>query len=302
MNILIRVSIWKQSNNFNESSAGGAQVPPASTSRYCMGQLATELFKKKHQRERLEKLGYFMASFTLVIFVWEASRAMQLVNPKIFPSLTTVFTSSLALIQDGSLKAHVLASFGRVMAGFSMGIVMAVILGFLIGWFRTVRLLLDPVINFFRALPPIALIPLMIIFFGIGETSKMIVLTYAAFFPALVVIYQSLVNLDPIYVRASRTLGANNFEIFRKILLPQLIPSIITACRVSLGVCWATLVAAEMIAAQKGIGAMMVEAQNFFQMPTLLLGIILIGSISLIMDGIVQAIERRVTSWQEKLN
>jgi NitT/TauT family transport system permease protein len=188
------------------------------------------------------------------------------------------------------------------MAGFSMGIIMAVILGFLIGWFRTVRLLLDPVINFFRALPPIALIPLMIIFFGIGETSKMIVLTYAAFFPALVVIYQSLVNLDPIYVRASRTLGANNFEIFRKILLPQLIPSIITACRVSLGVCWATLVAAEMIAAQKGIGAMMVEAQNFFQMPTLLLGIILIGSISLIMDGIVQAIERRVTSWQEKLN
>jgi NitT/TauT family transport system permease protein len=91
-------------------------------------------------------------------------------------------------------------------------------------------------------------------------------------------------------------------EIFRKIILPQLVPHIITACRVSLGVCWATLVAAEMIAAQRGIGAMMVEAQNFFQMAPLVLGILMIGAIALIMDGIVRTIERRVTAWQEKLS
>ena len=89
---------------------------------------------------------------------------------------------------------------------------------------------------------------------------------------------------------------------FRKIVLPQLVPHIITACRVSLGVCWATLVAAELIAARTGIGAMMVDAQNFFQMAPLVLGIILIGAISLTMDGIVRAIERRVTAWQEKMS
>jgi NitT/TauT family transport system permease protein len=165
-----------------------------------------------------------------------------------------------------------------------------------------VRLLLDPLVNFFRALPPIALIPLMIIFFGIGEASKIIVLTYASFFPALVVIYQALVGLNPIYVRAARTLGATNAEIFRKVVLPQLLPSIITACRVSLGVCWATLVAAELIAAQKGIGAMMVDAQNFFRMAPLVLGILLIGAISLAMDGAVRAIERRATAWEEKMS
>ncbi|MGQ9655762.1 MAG: ABC transporter permease, partial [Thermodesulfobacteriota bacterium] len=159
----------------------------------------------------------------------------------------------------------------------------------------------EPYPFFFRALPPIALIPLMIIFFGIGETSKVVVLTYASFFPALVVIYQALVGLDPIYIRAARALGANNLEIFSKVILPQLVPHIITACRVSLGVCWATLVAAELIAAQKGIGAMMVDAQNFFQMAPLVLGIILIGAISLAMDGFVRWIERRVTGWQEKL-
>ncbi len=256
---------------------------------------------RKRRRERIEKAGYLIASFSVVIAVWESARAVGMVNPKLFPSVTAVLSAFVTMLMNRTLQAHIAASLGRVVVGFGMGIVAAVVLGFLIGWFRTLRMLMDPVINFFRALPPIALIPLMIIFFGIGEASKIIVLTYASFFPALVVIYQSLVGLDPIYVRVGRTLGSTNLELFRRIILPQLIPHIITACRVSLGVCWATLVAAELIAAQKGIGAMMVEAQNFFQMPPLVLGIMLIGAISLMMDGVVRLIERRVTSWQEKL-
>lgn len=259
-------------------------------------------FKKKRQRERLEKTAYFLASFTLLLLLWEIFRSVGLINPKLFPSIGDVARSFLGQLGDGSLQKHMYASFLRVVVSFTIGITMAVILGFLIGWFRVVRLLLDPIINFFRALPPIALIPLMIIFFGIGETSKIIVLSYAAFFPALVVIYQALISLDPIYIRASRTLGATNLEIFRGVILPQLVPHIITACRVSLGVCWATLVAAELIAAQRGIGAMMVDAQNFFQMPPLVLGIILIGAISLFMDSIVRWIERRATTWQEKIS
>jgi NitT/TauT family transport system permease protein len=253
-------------------------------------------------RGKLERVGYFIASFAILLALWEGARALRLVNPQIFPSVGAVLKSAVGLIRDGSLQYHMYASFLRVLCGFSLGIVMAIIFGFLIGWFRVVRMLMDPAINFFRALPPIALIPLMIILFGIGEASKIIVLTYASFFPALVVIYQALVGLDPLFVRAAKTLGATNFEIFRKIVLPQLIPAIITAARVSLGVCWATLVAAELIAAQRGIGAMMVDAQNFFQMPPLVLGILLIGIISLMMDGIVRAIERRVTAWQEKLS
>jgi NitT/TauT family transport system permease protein len=260
-----------------------------------------ERIRKTHRKERREKTCYFFASFGIVAVVWELSRALHIIDPTLFPSLLAVLRSFVILLKDGSLQKHMYASFLRVLSGFTIGIVMAVILGFLIGWFRTVRLLIDPMTNFFRALPPIALIPLMIIFFGIGETPKIVVLCYASFFPALVVIYQALVGLDPIYIRAGKTLGATNSEIFRKIILPQLIPHIITACRVSLGVCWATLVAAELIAAQRGIGAMMVDAQNFCQMPPLVLGILLIGAISLAMDTAVRAIERRATAWQEKL-
>ena len=259
-------------------------------------------FDQKMRKERMAKVGYFFASFAIVLFVWEMCRALGLINPKLFPSVLAVAKSFVTMSLDGSLQTHVYASFTRVLVGFSVGIALAIVFGFLIGWFQVVRLLMDPVINFFRSLPPIALIPLMIILFGIGETPKVIVLIYASFFPALVVIYQSLVSLDPIYIRAGKTLGATDMEIFKRIILPQLVPHIITACRVSLGVCWATLVAAELIAAQKGIGAMMVEAQNFFQMAPLVLGIVMIGAISLIMDGIVRAIERRVTAWQEKLS
>jgi NitT/TauT family transport system permease protein len=258
-------------------------------------------FRKLRRIEKFEKVGYFFASFTIMIIVWELSRALNIVNPKLFPSLQAVLKAFVRLLSDGSLQVHIYASFLRVLTGFSIGIISAVVLGFIVGWFRVVRMLIDPMINFFRALPPIALIPLMIIFFGIGETSKIVVLSYASFFPALVVIYQALVGLDPIYIRAAQTLGATNMEIFRKVILPQLIPNIITACRVSLGVCWATLVAAELIAAQQGIGAMMVDAQNFFQMAPLVLGILLIGAISLAMDGTVRAIERKVTAWQEKM-
>lgn len=259
-----------------------------------------EKFRKQRQRQRLEKGAYFIASFSLLLVIWELTRALDLINPKLFPSITAVVRSCMVQLADGSLQKHMYASFLRVLISFSIGIIMAVIFGFLIGWFRVVRLLLDPMINFFRALPPIALIPLMIIFFGIGETSKIIVLSYASFFPALVVIYQALVGLEPIYIRAGKALGATNLEIFGKIILPLLVPHIITACRVSLGVCWATLVAAELIAAQRGIGAMMVDAQNFFQMPPLVLGILLIGVISLAMDAVVRIIEQRATAWREK--
>lgn len=258
--------------------------------------------RDKRRKEKLEKIAYFVASFAILAVIWEAARATRLVNPTMFPSIAAVLKSFVQMLRDGSLAVHMYASFVRVLCGFSLGIVMAILLGFLIGWFRSIRLLMDPMINFFRALPPIALIPMMIIFFGIGETSKIIVLTYAAFFPALVVVYQALTSLDPIYIRAAKTLGATNLEIFRKVILPQLLPAIITAARVSLGVCWATLVAAELIAAQQGIGAMMVDAQNFFQMPPLFLGILLIGAISLSMDGFVRIIERRLTAWQDKLS
>ena len=128
--------------------------------------------------------------------------------------------------------------------------------GFCLGWYRGLRSFVDPVINFFRALPPIALIPLVIVYFGIGEAAKTMILFYASFFAGVIVMYEGIAQISPIYVRVARTLGANDFEIFAKVIVPLTVPHILTAIRVALGVAWATLVASELIAAQEGLGAL----------------------------------------------
>src|SRR5699024_6664455 len=176
----------------------------------------------------------------------------------------------------------------------------AVPIGFALGWYASMRQFLDPLINFFRALPPIALIPLVIIYFGIGETGKIVILFYAAFFASVIVMYEGISQINPLYVRVAKTLGATDLEIFTRVIIPMSLPHVLTALRVALGVAWATLVAAELIAAQRGLGAVIQDASNFFQLDTIYMGIICIGFIALLMDMALRALSRRVLDWQEK--
>ena len=147
----------------------------------------------------------------------------------------------------------------------------------MLGWYQHVRTFIDPLMNFFRALPPIALIPLVIVYFGIGEVAKIVILFYASFFAGVIVMYEGIAQISPIYVRVSRTLGATDAEIFRKVIIPLTVPHILTALRVALGVAWATLVASELIAAQQGLGALIQNASSFFQLDIIYVGIICIG-------------------------
>jgi NitT/TauT family transport system permease protein len=189
----------------------------------------------------------------------------------------------------------------RVFLGVTLGIVLAIPVGFALGWYKAVRTFIDPVINFFRALPPIALIPLVIVYFGIGETAKVAILFYAAFFSGVIVMYEGIAQVSPIYVRVARTLGAKDGEIFRKVIVPLAVPHMLTALRVALGVAWATLVASELIAAQQGLGALIQNASNFFQLDIIYLGIICIGFIALAMDLALRLLTRRLVAWQDRI-
>ena len=156
-------------------------------------------------------------------------------------------------------------------------------------------------INFFRALPPIALIPLVIVYFGIGELAKTVILFYAAFFAGVIVMYEGIAQISPIFIKVARTLGASDFEIFRKVIIPLAVPHILTAVRVALGVAWATLVASELIAAQQGLGAMIQNASAFFQLDIIYVGIICIGLIAMLMDLALRAATRRLVAWQDRI-
>lgn len=237
--------------------------------------------------------------FALVIVVWQVLHMAEVVSPALLPSPRQVFDAGVRLASRGVLLDHMIASTTRVLLGVIIGVTLAIPVGFALGWFPAVRGFLDPLINFFRALPPIALVPLVVVYVGIGEEGRLFVLIYASFFPATVVIYEGITAIESIFVRAAQVLGANGFELFRKVVLPFTVPHILTAFRVALGVAWATLVAAELVAARTGLGAMIQDASNFFQIPVIFLGIIVIGAIALLMDAVVRVVVARLVAWRE---
>lgn len=245
-------------------------------------------------------IGWALLPFILLIAAWSVLRATGLINPALLPSPWEVLETFWARLTQGELLVNILMSVQRVLAGLFLGMVAAVPVGFLIGWYAPVRRFVDPLINFFRALPPIALIPLVIVYLGIGELAKIAILFYASFFAAVIVMYEGMTQISPVYIRVARTLGATDMEIFLKVMVPMAVPHMLTALRVALGVAWATLVASELVAAQQGLGAMIQNASAFFDLRTIYLGIICIGALALLMDVALRVLSRRLVRWQDK--
>ena len=241
-----------------------------------------------------------IAPWLMLLLLWNGVRASGLVNPALVPAPHEVAIKFTELMRD-RLLLDIWISTQRVFIGVALGTLLAVPVGFCLGWYKGLRSFIDPVINFFRALPPIALIPLVIVYFGIGEVAKTVILFYASFFAAVIVMYEGISQISPIFIRVARTLGANDLEIFGKVIVPLAVPHILTAIRVALGVAWATLVASELIAAQQGLGALIQNASSFFQLDIIYVGIICIGFIAMTMDLVLRAVSRRLVAWQDRI-
>ncbi|HET7411916.1 MAG TPA: ABC transporter permease [Pararhizobium sp.] len=242
-----------------------------------------------------------LVPWLLIIGLWYLVHASGLVKAALVPTPWQVATRWWELVTENGFLIDMYMSTQRVVFGVALGIIAAVPVGFLLGWYQPVRRFIDPLINFFRALPPIALIPLVIVYFGIGEVAKIVILFYASFFAGVIVMYEGIAQISPLYLRVARTLGATDLEIFWRVVVPLAVPHMLTALRVALGVAWATLVAAELIAAQKGLGSVIQDASSFFQLDVIYAGILTIGAIALAMDYLVRRLTRRVLSWQERM-
>ncbi|HEY9237303.1 MAG TPA: ABC transporter permease [Burkholderiaceae bacterium] len=246
------------------------------------------------------RLCLLLAPWLLIVLLWYGVRASGLVPPALVPAPHEVAARFVELLRD-RLAIDIFMSTKRVVIGVALGVALAVPVGFCLGWYKGLRAFIDPVINFFRALPPIALIPLVIVYFGIGEVAKTVILFYASFFAGVIVMYEGIAQISPIFIRVARTLGASDAEIFAKVIIPLTVPHILTAIRVALGVAWATLVASELIAAQQGLGALIQNASSFFQLDIIYVGIICIGFIALTMDLLLRVASRRLVAWQDRL-
>ncbi|MDT0394879.1 MULTISPECIES: ABC transporter permease [Streptomyces] len=216
------------------------------------------------------------------------------------PTPPEVVSRAWTLLGDGTLADDVLASLTRVLIGFALGTAAAVPVGFLMGWYGTARGLMEPWIQFFRTVPPLAIIPLAVVVMGIDETPKIFVIFLAAFLACVISTFQGVVNVDRTLIDAARVLGAKDATIFARVVVPASTPFILVGMRVGLGSAWATLVAAELIAAQEGLGYRMQNAQLYYDLPTIFVGLISIGILGLLMDRILLLAERKLTGWQER--
>lgn len=216
------------------------------------------------------------------------------------PGPGAVLSAAITLARNGQLLSDALASLARVLTGFVLGVLVAIPVGFLMGWYRVARGLIEPYVQFFRTIPPLAVIPLAIVTMGIGETPKIFVIFLAAFLSSVVATFQGVVSVDRTLINAARVLGANDATIFRRVVIPASTPFIMVGVRIGLGSSWATVVAAELIAAQSGLGFRMQQAQLYYDLPTIFVSLIAIGVLGLLMDRIIIAADRVLTAWQEK--
>lgn len=274
----------------------GPGAPPEAEAADSTAGAAKSAPESSRSRRRGLPLALNAVSVALGIVIWWALAAAGFK----LPTPPEVVDRASTLISDGTLADDALASLTRVLIGFALGTAVAVPVGFLMGWYGILRGLIEPWIQFFRTIPPLAIIPLAVVAMGIDETPKIFVIFLAAFLACVISTFQGVVNVDRTLINAARVLGAGDATIFARVVVPASTPFILVGMRVGLGSAWATLVAAELIAAQEGLGYRMQNAQLYYDLPTIFVGLISIGILGLLMDRVLLLAERRLTRWQER--
>lgn len=245
-----------------------------------------------------------VASVAVFLVLWELTARFIIDEPIILPTLGAVASrfGDLMFPEAGaaSLWPNLSVSLLRVLAGWGIGLVGGVLLGVLMASSAVARAAVDPLLEAGRAIPPLALAPLLLVWFGIGETSKVLLLTFAAFPVFAVSTTSAILGVDDSLRRAALTLGAGRLFMVRHVVLPGVLPEIFTAMRLASAFAWTTLVAAELIAATNGLGYMILQAGRYLDTPTIFVGIVTIGVVAFLMDRVLRAMERRLAPWKGK--
>lgn len=237
-----------------------------------------------------------------ILVLWFSVSALQPPDQRWLPSPIEIVQHMWVLMTEGyrgtSLIIHALVSIRRTAIGFLLAIALGVPLGLAMGRSRTLGELLGPIFSLLRPIPPIAFIPLAVLYLGLGEASK-VVLIFLAPFLFIVLNSEAGVRTVPhILIRAGEMLGLSNRQLFTRVVLPGAMPSILIGIRTGAAVSWALVVAAELLSAQEGLGYMVASAGNFFDLKSVYVGIILIGIIGFALDVVARAVERRLLHWQ----
>lgn len=223
-----------------------------------------------------------------------ANARVELVNPVLLPTPVEVGRVALDLTASGELARHVLTSLWRVVQGFGLAAVAALGLGVLVGLCVPLRLMAEPVIELLRPIPPLAFLPMFLVWFGLGETSKVAFIGYTTFFPMFVAIAASVLRIDVVLLRAAASLGATRADLVRRVMLPAALPGIVVALRVGVGLALFVIVGAEFMGADAGLGHLIMEGRTFFNPAQIVMGALLLGLLGSLVNTLLLAAERRL--------
>ena len=249
-------------------------------------------------------LGVSAATIVVLLSLWGLVSGMRLVAPLFLPTPSEVVTQFVAVFQDGyanaTLAQHLSASLIRISLAAAIALALAVPIGLAMGLNRWAKGVFDPPIEFYWPLPPLSYLPLMIIWLGIGETSKIALLALAMFAPICLSAQAGVRSVPLERVNAALSLGATRWQLFRHIVLPSALPEILTGLRIALGVGWGTLVAAELIASTRGIGYMIMSASNFLATDVVFVGIAVIAACAFVFSYALRRLETVLVPWKGK--
>ncbi|HDX8400171.1 taurine ABC transporter permease TauC [Aeromonas dhakensis] len=248
------------------------------------------------------RLGISLLTLGALLALWWLVARLELISPLFLPPPAQVLQQLLTLagpqgFMDATLWQHLAASLQRILIALAAATLCGVTVGLAMGLSPTLRGMLDPLIELYRPVPPLAYLPLMVIWFGIGETSKVLLIYLAIFAPVAMATLAGVQGARQVRLRAARALGANRWQVLWYVIVPGALPDMLTGLRIGLGVGWSTLVAAELIAATRGVGFMVQAAGEFLATDVVLAGILVIALIAFTLELGLRALQRRLTPW-----
>ena len=241
----------------------------------------------------------FVYAAIAIVAVWQLALILTGADPAILPPPLLTGETFVGMVANGEIFEHAGVSLGRVFTAWLLAAFIAIPLGLAMGRFRMVERMLDPVVELFRPISPLAWIPMAIIWFGIGEAGKIFVIFIATFFPTILNTVAGVKDVDPVLVRAGRVLGCDSeWAIFRKVILPAALPHIVVGLRISFGTGWAAIIAAELVAAQSGLGYLIADGMEILRSDLVFVGMAVIGIVGVLFDSVFRFLHRRY-GWVE---
>ncbi len=264
--------------------------------------IGTNIKRIRYLKEKigtgLQRIWLIFAFFAL----WEILPRIGVIDPMFLPTFSQTITTLANLTVSGKLLVHIWASMQRSIIGFGLAVLVAVPLGFLMGWYNRFERHTDLLVQSMRNTSLFALLPLFLLFFGIGEASKIAIVFYGATWHILINTISGVKNIDPIYIKAAKSMGVSDKDLFRKIILPASTPSIVAGARLGAKIAVMVVIAAEMIGAKSGLGFFVQNAQYNFMIPEMYAGILSLAILGLAVNYFLVWVEKKATYWKGNID